>query len=179
MLFGCYQEGWIWTFERTIKLYSGYPFLPRKLFIATKHLLSHSFYGLGIWHNFAGTSASSLRWGHISGCQEGSCHLKAQLGEGVLPSLLRCLWARIHFLVGCEAEGLCSLLAVSWRLSSVSSHLGCFMGTLTAQQLASIRANNCERKRLSKRQVPMFSNLTLKCSCPLLLNIERYLYTIK
>lgn len=58
MLFDCYQVGWICTLERKIKLYSGYPFLPRKLFIATKHLLSLSFYGLGIWHNLAGTSGS-------------------------------------------------------------------------------------------------------------------------
>lgn len=70
------------------------------------------------------------------------------------------LWAvglRASVLCWLSVGGLCQFLAIwvaSWGRS---------------QQLASIRASNCERKRLSKTRVPMFSNLILKCSCPLLL----------
>lgn len=179
MLFGCYQVGWIWTFKRKIKLYSGYPFLPRKLFTATKPLLSHSFYGLGIWHNLAGTSGSESGEAAFQGISRALVISRPNWGRrcfqvysDVCGQEFISLWAaRLRASVPCwlSVGGLCQFLAIwvaSWGRSQHSSWLPSEPTTVRGRDWA-------------RRKCPSFSNLTLKCSCPLLLNIERYLYTIK
>lgn len=178
MLFGCYQVGWIWTFKRKIKLYSGYPFLPRKLFTATKPLLSHSFYGLRSDTTWLGPPDPSLVRLHFRVSARALVISRPNLGRRC-PGLLRCLWAeeaislwaaRLRASVPCwlSVGGLYKFLAIrvaSWGRSQHSGWLPSEPTTVKEEGEQDISAH------------VLVTNP--KVFLPLLLNIERYLYSIK
>lgn len=102
--------------------------LPPKLSGLIKHLLSHSICG----HGLTGSSGS--------GCNLGISRsaVISRLNWGRSASkLIHLAVGRIQFLAGCWTEGLSSSLAVSWRLPSVSCHVGLSIGQFTTWQLAS------------------------------------------